>query len=29
MAASLLNLFMRMDFLFSIQLYAGLAMFCG
>ncbi|CAM9640638.1 unnamed protein product [Scytosiphon promiscuus] len=28
-AASLLNLFMRMDFLFSIQLYAGLAMFCG
>ncbi|CAM9536671.1 unnamed protein product [Pylaiella littoralis] len=29
MAASLLNLFMRNEFLFSVQLYAGLAIFCG
>ncbi|CAB1114518.1 unnamed protein product [Ectocarpus sp. CCAP 1310/34] len=29
MVASLLNLFMRLEFLMSIQLYGGLAVFCG
>ncbi|CAM9818851.1 unnamed protein product, partial [Laminaria digitata] len=29
LAASVLNMFMRTDFLLSVQLYAGLAIFCG
>eukprot|EP00904_Undaria_pinnatifida_P001539 jgi/Undpi1/11386/HiC_scaffold_30.g13683.m1 len=29
LAASVLNMFMRNDFLLSVQLYAGLAIFCG
>lgn len=29
LAGSLLNMFVRNDFLLSVQLYAGLAIFCG